>query len=203
MEAKVAELSEAIKNNVGDDAISSLESTLAMFITETSKVPLFYKLPIQNISSILAKVQPERVSDYGTTLMALIPNVVKEHNDSSALLLQNLNCDSLAFKDCISVLQCFETCPLCKRIGVLYTQEGEIADVHHEIENKNKEIQSLKQALQENDYPLHLEADIHKAAAKGDLPSIKYLLKRKEELKERKDHMKNTPLLSACRKWTI
>ena len=42
-------------------------------------------------------------------------------------------------------------------------------------------------------------SDIHKAAAKGDLPSVKYLLRKKEELKERKDHMKNTPLLCACR----
>ena len=129
------------------------------YISESIKEPSFYTLPIANLCSILSKTSIKNPIDYTNILLDMIPNTIKEHQDDSALLLQNINADSLSLNDCINVIKSFANLSVCKRFGFLYEKEVSECDIRSQLNQKEEEIQRLKKILDDKDFPYQTESD--------------------------------------------
>ena len=124
--------------------------------------------------------------------------------DESPLLLNVIDPKEATFDECINTISKFTKCPLCRRIGELHEDNRKLSDrdYEHEIEELKKENEELKKSKKTHfervtEKPLDFESDIHKAAEKGKLTSVQYLVEQCHSNVEAKDNKGSTPIMFA------
>ena len=84
---------------------------------------------------------------------------------------------------------CYKNCPICRRTGELFEENNKIPDRDYEGEIKKleEEIEKLKETID-------FKSDICKAAKKGKLNNVQYLIERCHVDVETKDKDGWTPI---------
>ena len=184
--------------------ISSLEKEIAEEIENSVECDSFYKLPLENIYSIVSKIEFLDVDNYSNILKNIIKGTIKEHENEreTLFLLYHIKAkgnNTLKLEDCIEVLQCFKNIELFSLLNEKYNENistPEIDKDYEIIQQKNKEIEELKKQMKQlkgshrdeligkeleqfapiQKKPMFFEPDLFKAVIKGKLDSIQYLL---------------------------
>ena len=112
MSTKINELLEAIHKKEEKD-IYSLEKEVAEDIEDSVECDLFFELPLENIFSIVSKIDFFEIENYSNLLKNIINGTNKAHaNEKETLfLLYHIKAKdnkALKFEDCIEILQCFK-----------------------------------------------------------------------------------------------
>ena len=207
---------ERIENNKSE-LINKLEEELSRNPKILSKTLSFFELPLNQIFSVLSKVNfNENEEDL---MKDMIKNTLKAHNveKETILLLQNLNFDnfSLSFEELIEILGYFNNCSFLVHLCESFNEQNTSVDFdyEYELEEKDKEIQKLKQQIFTKDSPSFdliefppitekpkdYEEDILKACRDGKLSSVQWLLEKEGCDKNKKDKYGNLPIHYASR----
>ena len=118
MKKIVQKLNKYVNENAEEGIISFAEELLSESIEETVKEEIFFSLPTKIICSIIGKSATEDVS----LLKAIVQSMSKHKGEESALVLNVLSPEKATFDECIDIISCLETSPICKRIGNLHRE---------------------------------------------------------------------------------
>ena len=176
--------------NEGGDrvTIDEFKDVVVESIDEAVAEDSFYTLPTNEILTIIQKSGIENVEQ----LSSIVNKMNERKGEESPLLLNVIDPKNNTFDECIRIISKFTKCPLCKRIGELHNDNRKLPDrdYEHEIEELKKENEELKKSKKTHFEPLtkkpsDFESDIHKAAKKGKLTSVQYLIEQCIEAKDR------------------
>ena len=200
----VKNLEEEIKGNNRKERIEILEEILIKNIEELSKNENFFNLPLNNIFSIISKIDFHNIEENDKIIeiiQNIIKNIINKHFEEkeTILILQNLNTKTISFssyEEIFSLLELIRNCPILVNFCNLYKERNKSVDIdyEYEIQQKNKEIEELKQK-QENisfkflditDKPDDFEPYIFKACTAGKLTSVQWLIERENEDKNKR-----------------
>ena len=200
---KLTELLEAIHKKDSND-IYSIEKEVAEEIEDSIASDSFFKLPLENIFSIVSKIDFLDVEDYSNLLKNIIKGTIKEHeNDKDNLfLLYHIKAKgnkTVKLEECIEILQCFKNIELFSLLNDKYNEKNSTPEFDKDyeiIQQKEAEINELKKQLkrlQQNETlgkeleqnfppiqkkPMFHEPDLFKAVIKGKLDSVQYLIEK-------------------------
>ena len=203
LQDKVGILIDEINGSIRTDTIDDLEMTVSKDISALSRCETFFNIPLKHIFAIISKVDFRTCGDNNelfNLLHNLIANTVEEHSNEEELLLVMKYIDTktigLSEDQYASLISQFKGypflqayCNICKeRINM------PIVDQSYELQQKMKEVEDLKQKIQELDpnnkykeithfpelteVPVDLEIDIFKACELGKLSSVRWLIEK-------------------------
>ena len=185
--------------------IKSYERKLASKIRHIVKMKEFYEFPIQNIWSIIDKVDFSSVSGYASVISTLIKNYVLYRGENSGVLLNFIHAKDCVFsiQEAVDILVSFRNCELCTKIAQSIKQELVLPakDFEYEINKKEEEIKNLQKSngfTPLSEAPDDLERNIFVAVEEGKLESVRYLIETENVDPESKDEFGRTPLHIAC-----
>ena len=209
------------------DSISSYEEIVAENISEFSKIDSFFTLPLQNIFSILSKIDFSEIESN----IKIIQNITKStiayhmHEKEVLFLLEIIKIEDCSFnmENCIQIIELFSNSDICVKIGQLYHENIKLLDgrdMKYELEQKENEIERLQNQLKIyqdlnspllnrlkfpaiNQKPKDYEPDIHKACSLGKFKSVQYMIEWENVDANLKDINGKTPLHYACEKCHI
>ena len=151
----VKKLSDEIKGKNRKENISLLEEMLSENVEKLSKNENFYHLPLNNIFSVISKVDFSEIEENDKIIeiiQTIIKNIIDKHNDEkeTILILQNLNTETISFssyEEIFSVLELITNCPFIVNFCNLYKEQKQLVvkDYEYELKQKEKEIEKLKQ----------------------------------------------------------
>ena len=158
----------------------------------------FFKLPLENIFSIVSKIDFYDIENYSNLLKNIIKGTTKEHENEkeNLFLLYHIKAKgnkTLKLEDCIEILQCFHKIELFSFLKEKYNEKNATPEVDREYE-KDKEIKELKKQIEQlkiskeleqkfpplQKKPMFVESDLFKAVIKGKLDSVQYLIEKQE-----------------------
>ena len=160
----VQKLEEEIKGKKRKEAIEVLEEQLSENIEELSKIELFFNLPLNIIFSVISKVNFNLEENDKTIeiLQDIIKSLLKAHFEEkeTILVLQNLNFTTISFlsyEEIFSFLELIINCPILVNFCNLYKERNQLPDkdFEYELQQKEKEIEKLKQEINENHISSH------------------------------------------------
>ena len=203
---KLDQLFEAIHNKERKD-ISSLEKEVAEEIENLVAYDSFFKLPLENIFSIVSKIDFLDIENYSNLLKNIIKGTTREHENEkeNLFLLYHIKAKgnkTLKLEDSIEILQCFKKIELFSFLNEKFNEKIATPEVDKDyeiIQQKNKEIEELKKQMKQlkgshrdeilakelfqkfppiQKKPTFFESDIFKAVIKGKLESVQYLIEK-------------------------
>ena len=207
MATKLNELFEAVHNKKNQEAIHLLEKEVAEEIEDIVACDSFFKLPLENIFSIVSKIEFFDIENYSNLLKNIIKGTTQTHvNDKETIfLLYNIKAKgnkTLKLEDCIDILQCFKNIELFSFMNEKYNEKNATPEVDKDyeiIQEKDKEIEKLRKEIEQlkeshkteifskelkqkfppiQKKPMFLEPDLFKAVSKGKLDSVQYLVEK-------------------------
>ena len=213
MSRVISKLAKLLNEGGSREKIGVLEDVLVESIEEASEEEGFYSLPMNEILTILGKSDIESVG----LLCNIVSKISEKNEKESPLLLNVIDPKDATFDECISIISKFTRCPLCKRIGQMHEDNKNLPDrdYEHEIKELRKEIEGLKKSTNKpafhpftekadiensavshqkthfsrvTEKPADFENDICKAAEKGKLTSVQYLIEQCHANVEAKDN---------------
>ena len=168
------------------------EKVLGENLMEISDDDGFYHLPTKNIIGIIKSSRIMDTAAYGarrnTKHIDIVKNIIRKLSqirpDEAPLLLTTINFPDSTFEDCIEILKCFTSAPICSHLGELYDREKRLPDhnIEFDLRQKDLQIQNLKMEIMDLksklplEKPYNFEPDIFKAAKEGKLKSVQYLI---------------------------
>ena len=221
-EEAVLRLSNEINGQRRTDVIEGLEISLSTNIRKLVRVESFFRLPFENIHSVLSKVRVD--NDYITLelIKNIFNNIISAHtNEEETILLLDLivfDEIELTYEGILSLLGLFQISPLLKSLCRQYNdfQRLPVRDYKLELEQKEKEVQNLKQYIKEletyinsiSEKPEDFESNIFKACKEGKFASVQWLIEKEnvdQNIKVDKvdlnlDFMKNDTLIHIASK---
>ena len=211
MKTIVKMLNNEINNDKRADSIQNCEEALSENPVETSKTFAFYQLPLQNIFSVISKIDFFQIDDIVNVMQNFIKNTVRAHKEEkeSLFLLQVFNTKDHYFKleECVKLLSSFINVDLCVKLGSTFDYEYHQPEVDTEFEKRQKEeeIEALKRRLicetkfpSIKERPIDFQYDIFNACQEGKLESVQYILECEGVNKDLKNKYGQTPLHIAC-----
>ena len=158
----VKKLEDEINGENREDVIDSIEEVLSQNIKELSKNENFYKLSLKQIFSVVSKVnfndieQNDEIVEVVEIIKNIIKNIQETHFEEkeTILILQNININtteiSFSYDEIISILELITNCPLLVNLCQLYREQTKevYIDYDYELEQKSKEIETLKTELE-------------------------------------------------------
>ena len=95
----VKQLSDEIKGKNRKDKILSYEELLSKEIEELSKCECFFNLPLNNIFSVISKVDFSENDNMVELIQNIIKNMIQAHYEEkeTILILQNINTNTILF----------------------------------------------------------------------------------------------------------
>ena len=152
----VKNLNEELMDTNRKNIIDMYEEKLSRNFENLSNSESFFDLPINNILSIISKVNFSDIETNLPKLIEIIKKTISSHkNEKETLFL--LDCikvpndaQSFSFNDCISIFQSFTNNNLCVTLGKLYAVEEQqpILDYEYQLNNKEKEIEILREQIE-------------------------------------------------------
>ena len=137
------------KNN--DNDLQKLEKKLSFKIPDLIEIDEFFKIPLENIFSIISNTKLFAMEDYVTKIQAFITKTVEAHFEEkeTILLLQKMNFEKvdLTYYEIVSILESFSNCYILTQLGLSYASESLDIDYQYVIDQKDSEIQTLKDQL--------------------------------------------------------
>ena len=145
-------LDEEIKGKNRKEVIQSYEEILSKNIEDLSKNDFFFNLPLQNILSIISKVNFNKLKENSNDILEnVIKNTIKMHFEEkeTILLLQNINKNTISlfsYENILSIMKLITNCPILVKFCKLYNEQLQlpVVDYEYEIQQKDKEIERLK-----------------------------------------------------------
>ena len=197
MSKHLSKLSKLLSKGETGEKIEAYEDLIIEEIEKHVKDDSFYSLPTEEIVRIIEK---SSIND-ASLLMELTRNMSKNKGKDAVLLLNVISSEEATFEECVKIISNFSKCPLCSRLGNLFNSDAILPEpaYQHEIDELKKEIEKLKNSPKAlTTKPDDFVDDIHKAAEKGKLTSVQYLVEQRIRTKvEAKDDYGNTPLILA------
>ena len=218
----IEKLNKAIIERKSADVINGYADVIVENIIEASSEPLFYSLPIEQISTIIKKVEfanKDEINDPIPLLQTLIQKTSEIHNEDAVLLLNGLKIDnlpSLLLDDIIGIVSKFTKCELLTKLGELYIEEksllrpdfsfmikqleGEVTKLNQEIEEKDKKLNALDMKLlpKKKLKITYSDIDIFEACRQDKLENVQYLWEVQKVNPETRTNGGWTPLHIAC-----
>ena len=223
----VKNLEEEINGQKRKDIIKLLEEQLSENIEELSKNQIFFNLPLNNIFSVISKVDFDEIDEIGKLIeiiQNITKNIVKSHFEEkeTILILQNLNTTTiyLSVEEIFSILELITNCPILVKLCHLYKEQNKLPekDYEYELEQKELEIEKLKAAINNlnipspteelttnfspiTKQPTDYERNIFQACKKGKLTSVQWLIEKEgEDTNKREENIEWAPLHYSCLK---
>ena len=221
----VKKLENEIKGEGKKDVVNTCEELLSEEIEELSKYKNFFNLPLKNIFSVISKVNFNEIEENDKTIeiiQNIIINTINKHFEEkeTILILQNLNIKTLSFsyEEIFSILELIRNCPILVNFCHLYKEQNILPDKDYEyqIQQKDKEIEKLRQAnihyLSDQskeiiikkqiskvfpsitEKPIDYEPNIFKACKVGKITSVQWLIEIEKEDKNKKEEKDNYEL---------
>ena len=215
----VQKLEEEIKRDNKLVLINEYETYLSKNAEELSKIEKFFNLPLNNIFSVISKIDFTEIED-NDKIMEIIQNIIKNLINShfeekeAILILQNLNIKTTSFsshEEIFSILELITNCPILDNYCNLYKEQNKEVDIdyEYELQQKDKEIEELKQNTNYQmlsfepkagiltkeeilnkfppitEKPVDYEPDIFIACEQGKLSSVQWLIEKENEDKNK------------------
>ena len=195
----IKKLHDAIFAQESQDVINGCREVLIENITEAYKEPLFYSLPIDQITSIIKEVDfsnEDEVKEPFLILRTVISKTSEYHGKESIQLLNDIKVDklpSLQIDDIMSLISNFSTSELLRKLYELYVEEQSSIspDIEYTVNKQNEEINKLKEennelrnritkCVESNQFttitskPTNFEEDVFEACLEDLIDSVKY-----------------------------
>ena len=194
MTSFIKKLQKSIDSSASTERISALEDMVSENLADVVDEKEFYKLPTSNFLNIVnSYCKASSADDKYDILCKIIHNESQENEKEAPLLLNVINLEECSLNQCVTLISSFEKCPLCTKLGKAYKEEKALVDKDWEFETKKRddEITSLKTAINIykeeeekrkearslTEIPDNFEHSIYTAAEKGNLESIKFLVR--------------------------
>ena len=200
----ISKLSSLIDESGSIDKINTYEDVLIESIEEIISEESFYELPTNEILKIIEKSD---IQD--TKLINLLSTKMNKHKGKASILLLNvIDPKDAVFDDCIEIISKFNKCPFCKRIGKLYEENKNLPyrDYEHEILELKQQNEKLKKTTMfppVTEEPYDFERSLVKAAEKGKLSSVQYLVEKYHISVETSNYRNQTPIGIAAEKGNL
>ena len=196
----ISKLSKLLSEGASNESIEAHEELIIDEIEKHVKDASFYSLPTEEIVRIIEK---SSIND-AKLLMELTQNMSNNKGKDAVLLLNVISSEEATFEECVKIISNFSKCPLLKRLGNLFNSDAILPerDYQYEIDELKKEIEEHKKIPKTSFPPMakkpnDFESDIHKAAEKGKLTSVQYLVEQCHANVEAKGEYGRTPLINA------
>ena len=163
---------EEVNGKNDETVIKSYEIELSKNIEELSNNENFFNLPLKSILSIISKVDFSKFPDnikIKEIIQNIIINLIDKHfnEKETILILQNLNIETIPFsyEEIFSILELITNCPVLVNFCNFYKDQIILPfkDYEYEIQQKNKEIEKLKQkihvALKDEESPIEIKTE--------------------------------------------
>ena len=197
----ISTLRNLVETGGHEETVEEYEDIVVERIKEFVREESFYDLPTNEILKIIGACNIEDIR----LLCELASRMSANKGEESALLLNVIKSDEATLEECIRILSRFKQCPLCQRTGRLFNEDRELTerDFEHENEELKKEIEKLQSETKEEkklcfypvtEKPIDFESDICKAAERGKLESVQYLVEQCHANVEVKGEWGCTPL---------
>ena len=192
----VKKLEEEINGKNRAETIERYEKALREDIEELSIDENFFNLPLKNIFSVISKVdfndfdENDRIIEIIKNIIKNLINIHKEEKET-ILILQNLNLNSVSFsthEEIFPILESITNCPILVKYCDLYNENKQLPeqDFDYQIQQKEKEIENLKQELLINNQSKEFEHDIFKACRRGNLANVQMLIEKEKVNKKKR-----------------
>ena len=186
------------------DVIDNLEEMLSENVKEISDNENFFNLSLEYLFSVFSKVNfsfIDESADGFEILLNFIRNTINAHKEKETLLLLHYIDNSelnLSYEKIISIFSLFTNCPILPQFCNLYNKKQQLPerDYGFELKQKDKEIEKLKQQINElhsqmnfqpiAEKPEDFESDIFKACKEGKLTSVRWLIEKENVDKNKK-----------------
>ena len=211
-----------LNENKESKKINEYEDLLSDEIENLVNIQDFYQLKLENIISIVEKVEFEEIEENKGIdgCISLIQKIIQEtqkiHQKETILLLNSIHISRCSFNvdSCISILKEFETSEICFVLCDLLNPELVTRNYEEELSLKEKEIKKLQTELSnlKQKYleyppitakPADYESDIFQAIEQNKFDSVRYLHETQNIDKEIKGNYDRTPLHYACEKGNL
>ena len=140
----------SLKGNKNPDEISDREELLSKEIEKLSNIKQFYELNLENILSIVEKVDFEEIeSNHGiqgciSIIQKLIQETTKTYPEQSILLLNSIHISRFSYSfdvnSCISIIKEFIHSDICCILSDLLNPQLVTRNYEYELSLKDKEI---------------------------------------------------------------
>jgi hypothetical protein len=184
----------------------AIKERIAESIEEAINEEIFFLLPTNEIVKIIKKSDISDAEAYSK----IISRMCEVKGVETALVLSVVELKEATFEECVQIVSSLKSSPICVRLGDLYAENEMMPerDYEHEILKLEQEIEELKKQRRTifkpvTQRPSDFEDDIHKAAGKGKLTSVQYLIEQCQIDVEAKDKKGWTPLHCASGKGHI
>ena len=209
-------LSKEINGKNRQDVIEKYEQKLCKNIEILSTNENFFKLPLNNIFSIISQVDFNEIEEKDKLVEIIhniIKNIIENHSEENEtiLILQKIDISKISFtyEELFSFLDLITNCPILVSFCNIFKENNKEVDLDYsyELERKNEEIEKLKQTIISNQEALNefykarpkdLEPNIFKACKEGKLSSVQWLIEKENVNKDLIDSNNCTPILIAC-----
>ena len=188
--------------------ITNFESVISENIESLYKNEKLYQLPLQNLNSILSKVDISSLDNPFDVIKYFIEKTIEKNagNRETLFLMESIKCKDYEFEtsDCINLLALFKQCEICTKLSEKYNQDNQHVEVDWEyrLKEKEDEIGRLKTAALLGGTGLSSDndrnADIFLAVKQNRIPLVRFLIQDVKIDKNVKDFYHNTPLHIAC-----
>ena len=152
----ITKLADELKGDKREDEINKIQEYLYKQITYTVENKKFYTLPLSNINYILKKGSFDAFEEIVPSLEKVIISTVEQHRKEKEtaflLYLFDHTCAYEAdIEAAMTYIGSFHNIPLLYRAGILYKEQMQMVSRNYEseIEEKNIEIDKLKQRIEE------------------------------------------------------
>ena len=202
----ISKLKTLVEEGGSKKKIEAYEDVVVEEIEKYVKEESFYELPTNEILKIVVKSE---IGDIDV-LCELVSRTRSKKRGESTLLLNVIKREEATLEECIKILSTFKQCPICQLTSELFNGDKKMPerDYEHEIEILKKEIEKLQNKTKETEEkktcfppvtekPSDFESDILKAAEKGKLTSVQYLVEECHADVETKDNYGRTPIMRA------
>ena len=197
-------LTEEIQKRNRKELIDEYEEKLSKNIEELSKNENFFNLPLDNIFSVISKVDFNLIEENDKTIVIIqniIKNLINKHFEEkeTILILQNLNIKTISFSSyevILSILELIKNCPILVNLCNLYKERNKEVDIdyEYELQQKEQEIHQLQHEIKElnikfvpiTEKPNDYEPNIFKACKEDKLSSVQWLIEKENEDKNKK-----------------
>ena len=205
----ITELSRMTSSHNNDNEIEIFEKSLSKKIKQCiAEESFFTDLPFDNIFHILKNI------DYDDNILSvgLVKTIIQKLNqrdpERAISLLLILSQPYSTLTENISILTCFNQCPLFSQLGILFNEYGQQMqlDFEYELERKDEIISHLHKELLKARFPTQesmphpFEPNIFKATENGMIQSIQYLIEHNGVDFNLTNDNGLTPLIIACQK---
>ena len=197
----VKKLEEEIKGNNRKEEIEAIEEQLSKETEQLSKNQIFFNLPLKNIFSVISKFDFNLIEENDKIIeiiQNIIKNIINSHFEEkeTILILQYLNITTIPFsyEEIISILETITNCPILVTFCKSYKGQKQLPhkDYKYELQQKEEEIEKLKQNMQVFQEilvpvikkPKDFQPNLFIACKEGKLTSVKWLIEKEKVYKE-------------------